>query len=138
MTRVFGLFDDDRDVGRANSALEEAGFDARGIEIVDRGRIRETDDFGPGGGETIFVGTQGQAAAVVPQPNEPAAEDGRLTTASIREYMDDFDIPAEEAEFYASRIHQGGTLLIVDADDDQTDMALRIMRRFNAQTADAI
>jgi hypothetical protein len=136
MTTVIGVFDTDSDLEVALNRLYDKGFND--VQVVDRAQKTEAASM-PG---AAFI--PGSAMASTPNSASnspfPAAmfvpgfvdvDDERLTSSYL---LDNLDVPLtdEEADFYANALRNGGKLLIVDTDDDHTDMVWSVMRNSNA------
>lgn len=50
-------------------------------------------------------------------------------TGSLVGAIVEWDVPKEEAEYYAKRVQQGGTLVSVRVSDDQVDQVTRLLNR---------
>jgi hypothetical protein len=76
----------------------------------------------PGVGPALTAGPL--ATAVV------GAGAGTITGSLVRAIVE-WDVPAEEAEYYAERVRQGNTLICVTTTADQADRAASILKRYH-------
>jgi len=130
-TTVVGLFDNDKDVEKAVTALQKEGFgkDDNKIRIVDEHRLaQETPIDVP---QKSFV-----------QPGETIAEPATAGTIanktavseqSARESLMKLGLDQEEAEFHARHVTRGSSLVVIEADEARAPEAEKIMAQANAR-----
>jgi hypothetical protein len=139
MTTVIGIFDNDSDLEVALNRLYDKGFND--VRVVDRKQSGETRPevpaaaFIPGtavnnAGASIGTG-MGISPAVLFVPGFADLDDEHLNSSYVTENLD-IPMTDEEADFYANALRNGGKLLIVDTDDDHSDMVWSVMRNTNA------
>ena len=136
MTTVIGIFDNDSDLEVALNRLYDKGFND--VRVVDRSREQDTTNIPAG----AFVpgAPNGATSQTAPNAIYPGAfivpgffnlENDVINSDYL---MTNLDMPMsdEEANFYSNAVRNGGRLLIVDTDDDHTDMVWSVMRNSNA------
>ncbi len=126
MVTVIGIFEQ-RNVGRALSALYDQGFDKKEITVVDRERVTT----GPLVPDQNAMGMAPGIAGANSTSGMPAAlpvfawETGGYNFLGL-------GIPQAAQDFYRSALHNGSTLIIVRTKDDRAEMARQIMRDAHA------
>lgn len=130
MTLITAYFDDDLDASQAAEAVQEAGF-GEDLEIVDRTRL--VDEYPH---DLALDGTSGQPTGVIHDETEGTEQvEDMLTVGNIQQYLEDRDVPDEEALFYARRVQDGGSLFLVEVDDDVAEQVLDLMKAHNGIVA---
>lgn len=130
MTLLTGYFDDGMDASGAAEELQEAGF-GDDLEIIDRTRL--VDEYPH---NLVLDGTSGQPTGVIHDETEGTEQvEDMLTVGNIQQYLEDRDVPEEEALFYARRVQDGGSLFLLEVDDDVAEQVLKVMKAHNAIVA---
>ena len=136
MTTVIGIFDNDSDLEVTLNRLYEKGFND--VRVVDRTQETGGDTvipaaaFAPG---TNLSGSGMNSTGAYPGallvPGFVGLDDEGLNSSFL---MDNLDVALtdEEADFYANAVRKGGKLVIVETDDDHSDMVWSVMRNSNA------
>ncbi len=136
MATIIGVFDNDADLERALNQLHAAGFEDD-IRVVDPARLSPpnvSDETLLGG--IGAVNSPASSGSGTPLPAVVPAfinQDELLTGENITGILSDYDLTAEEADYYADRAQKGSRLLIVRAEDEHHNFISEIMRRAHAQ-----
>jgi hypothetical protein len=134
MTTVIGVFDTDSDLEVALNRLYDKGFNE--VRVVDRAQQTEAEKsavFVPGAAISNPAGSTPNGifpgAFIVPGFVNVGDEalNSNYVTANL-----DIALTDEEADFYANTLRNGGKLLIVNTDDEHSDMVWSVMRNSNA------
>jgi hypothetical protein len=135
MTTVIGVFDNDSDLEVALNRLYEKGFND--VRVVDRTQKTGTETaipvaaFAPGTNLSGGMNANGAYSAALLVPGFVGLDDEVLSSSYLLENLD-VALTDEEADFYANAVREGGKLLIVETDDDHSDMVWSVMRNSNA------
>jgi hypothetical protein len=138
MATVIGIFDTDSDLEVALNRLYDKGFND--VRVVD---VSQHDAVEPNIPAAAFAPTLG------PNNTSPSGTAGPVLPAALfvpgfadvdnerlnGEYLvTNLDMPMsdEEATFYADALRHGGKLVVVNTDDDHSDMVWSVMRNSNA------
>ncbi len=135
MTTVIGVFDNGTDLEVALNRLYDRGIND--VRVVDRawdgGHTVPAGAVAPG--TTAGSGVEMQSASMSGLLPFAAGfgglADDRIDAQYLTETLD-LDLDDDEARFYANALRKNGKLLIVNTDDDQTDLAWSVMRNSNA------
>lgn len=130
MTVVTGYFDSDENASSAVEALNDEGF-GDDLEVVDRTRL--VDEYPH---NLVLDGTSGQPMGVIEDETEGTeGVEEMLTIPNIQQYLEDRNVSDEEALFYARRLHDGGSLILLDVGDDAAGEALALLKAHDAIVA---
>jgi hypothetical protein len=137
MTTVIGIFDTDSDLEVALNRLYDKGFND--VRVVDVGQRDEVDPSVPaatfipavGANNASPAGNLGVLPAAVFVPGFAGVDNETLNSEYV---MTNLDLPLsdEEATFYADALRHGGKLVVVNTDEDHSDMVWSVMRNSNA------
>lgn len=157
--KVIGYFEDSNKAGEAANELKQKGFREISILGNDNGKSQgrkgmNTDNQGLSGGTmtgsaigglaglgigTGALGALGAAALAIPgvgpilAMGPLAAIIGGAVTGGIAGALVDYGIPKERSDFYESKIKEGKTVMILKANEDQTDAVASILRNYDAK-----
>ena len=159
MQTVVGLYDRFEDAQRVVQALREAGFGSDHISMVardakgDYSRYLEggekqdvKDGAAAGAGIGAILGglgglLVGLGALAIPGIGPVLAAGPLVTTLAgagvgavaggLVGALVDLGIPEEHAQMYAEGVRRGGTLVVVQTEDQMADQAAQVMNRFN-------
>lgn len=136
MTTVMGVFDNNSDLEVTLNRLYEKGFND--VRVVDRTQQTGEDPvipaaaFAPGSSLTgSGMNATGSYPGALLVPGFMGLDDEGINSSYLLENLD-VDLSDEEADFYANAVRKGGKLLIVETDDDHSDMVWSVMRNSNA------
>lgn len=135
MTKVIGVFGNDTDMDIALNRLYEQGFDD--VQVVDRSyevpvvtpEVAVTasavanNGLNPSGGLTpvpLFM------------PGFFGLADASITGDYFRNQTNFPEMSAEEAEWYARAVREGGKLVIIDTDEDHVASVRHVLLNSNA------
>jgi hypothetical protein len=126
MWTVVGLFDDSQDLEQALNELHSRGFGEDEINIQQDPIIGQDKKL-------VADPNSGDISGVMLDPDSPAASDPGVVVEMGDPIgtLIDMGIPSKEAHFYAEEAKQGGTLLIVQTDDERTREAMNVMHLAN-------
>ena len=126
MRTVVGLFDNSQDLEQALNEFHSRGFGEDEISIQQSPIIGQDKKLvtDPDTGDVSGVMLDPDAR-VASHPGVVVEMDDPIDT------LVDLGVPSEEAPFYAEGVKEGGTLLIVQTDNERAPAALNIMRLAN-------
>lgn len=136
MATIIGVFDNDSDLEQALNQLNQAGF-ADDLRVIDPARNtmpNVSDETYLGGigavNSSVNAGVTAPIPYVVPgfmdAGDTPAGDD-------VTSPLNDLNLTAGEADYYAERLRRGGKLIVIDTEDEHRDFVWDIMRRSHAQ-----
>jgi hypothetical protein len=133
MTTVIGIFDNDSDLEVALNRLYDKGFND--VRVVDRTQRTGAETAVPAAAfmpaNNYGMNANGTYPGALLVPGFVDLDDERLNSSYVTENLD-IPMTDEEGDFYANALRNGGKLLIVDTDDDHSDMVWSVMRNSNA------
>lgn len=136
MAAIIGVFDTDTDLEQALNQLNQGGF-GDDLRVIDPARAST-----PNVSDESYIGGIGAVNSSVNAGNTapiPFAAPGFVNAGNTRSEPDltgplnDLNLTADEADYYAERLRRGGKLIIVDTEDEHRDFVWDIMRRSRAQ-----
>jgi uncharacterized protein (TIGR02271 family) len=126
---IIGYFEQVSEVQRVLQDLLDHGFDRDDISTIahqDRSALEPGGRWAP---RLIAVPGVGPVMATGPLAAGLSAEDGDPEGAGLRDVLEDYGIPADEAQWYLDAVRSGGVLVAVEASDADADRAVDVMNR---------
>lgn len=116
---VLGLFDDERAADAALSHLAARGTNQDAIKVVNK---PDLDTAGPAIPYPAFK-AGASLGPLRPEPESmPGAQPAEGTTPDpqreLQQLLEELELDAEEASYYAGGVFEGGTLVVVQAPSD--------------------
>jgi hypothetical protein len=128
---VVGLFTDVQNVERALDELHRRGFGGGGIDIVNRDTLNWPDQTEAARQEEPAIldplGSAGSDMEFTVPGEEVIAPD--LRSSNLRRALSSIGVSREQAPLYTASVQHGGTLIIVQTEEERISEVLDIMRQ---------
>ena len=133
MTTIVGIFDDTGDMDKVAERLGDLGVD---VSINDETLVTEepgsidpaVPTLAPGSTPTVVLGAD--------EPNLLDARDRDTVVRAFRRRLRDYDLSEEEIEAYATNFLHKGKFVLIKADADQAEQAVKILNDSGATRVD--
>ena len=133
MTTIVGIFDQSGDIDKAVERLANAEVDA---SVYDDSSVTEepgsidpaVPTLAPGAVPTVVLGAD--------EPNLLDARDRNTVVRAFRRRLRDYDLSEEEIEAYATNFLHKGKFVLIKADADQAEQAVKILNDSGATRVD--
>lgn len=120
MAKIASLFGTEADATQALDTLAEAGFSDTNLKVISSVGEAATDT--------------GTRAALAPQVGA-----GVYAQAAVpRNFAADWDLSAEEAEFFIRGVRNGGVLVLLDVQEERVGTVRRILQDGNGRTSQQV
>ncbi|MBI5670794.1 MAG: general stress protein [Chloroflexi bacterium] len=136
MATIIGVFATDTQLEQALNQLNQAGFqdDLRVIDPARTAAPNISDETLIGGIGAVNSSVNAGNTAPIPYvaPGFMDADEAR-SGLDLTGPLNDLNLSADEADYYAEQLRRGGKLIIVETEDEHRDFVWDIMRRSHAQ-----
>ena len=125
MKSVLALFSNEKDADTAVRKIKEAGFDTEKTRIHTEHTIQNQVGVKPAIGPAGAVSGAGTT-----QPGagtSGVAPSGFLTDENVQSYLDKIGVPADQQQFLAHGIREGGCLVHHDAENDDVEAVKKLL-----------